>query len=155
MFNSRILIFSHEVTRYAMDILYQWLPVFSVYGGTEWTLSSAAGTIKFWKVSESDRIFSGFHILCLTCLIKCQWIWILPQKIPCQSSVTENAIFLYTAIVRNGSQLINKYGIWPRLMRPLILQNHLYEVGSFRGNFWYKGSVRAGNVNFKMLSEAW
>ena len=35
-------------------------------------------------------------------------------------------------------KLINKYGIWPRLMRPLILQNHSYEHGSFNGKFWRK-----------------
>ena len=40
-----------------------WL--LSIYGGPEWTLSGAAGTIKFWKASESDRIFGGFQILCL------------------------------------------------------------------------------------------
>ena len=32
----------------------------SIYGGPEWTLSSAAGTIKFGKAGENDRIFSGF-----------------------------------------------------------------------------------------------
>ena len=76
----------------------------SIYGGPEWTLSSAAGTIKFWKASESDRVFSGFQILCLIWLIKGQWIWILSQTIQNQSSVTENVIFLYTAIVQTGSQ---------------------------------------------------
>ena len=73
----------------------------SIYGGPELTLSSAAGTIKFWKATESDRIFSDFQILCL---IKGQWIWILPQKMQNQSFVTENAVFLYTAIVQTGRQ---------------------------------------------------
>ena len=76
----------------------------SIYGGLEWTLSSAAGTIKFWKASESDRIFSGFQIVCLIWLIKGQWIWILPQKMHNQSTVTKNAVFLYTAIVQTGSR---------------------------------------------------
>ena len=31
----------------------------SIYGGTEWTLSSTDDTIKFLKASESDRIL-GF-----------------------------------------------------------------------------------------------
>ena len=66
----------------------------SIYGSPEWALSSAAGTIKFWKASESDIIYSGFQILCLIWLIKGQWIWILPQKMQIQSSVTENAVFL-------------------------------------------------------------
>ena len=47
---------------------------------SRYSLSSTAGTIQFWKVSGSDRIISGFHILCLTCLIKGQWIWNLPKK---------------------------------------------------------------------------
>ena len=48
----------------------------SIYGGPEWTLSSAAGTTKFWKASESGWIFSGFQIW----LIKAQWIWIFATK---------------------------------------------------------------------------
>ena len=76
----------------------------SIYDGPEWTLSNGAGTIKFWKTNESDKIFSGLQILCFIWLIKGQWIWILPQKMEKQSSVTKNAIFLYTAIFQTGSQ---------------------------------------------------
>ena len=49
-------------------------------GGPKWTLSSVAGTFKFWKASESDRIFIGFQILCLIWLIKGQWIWICQKR---------------------------------------------------------------------------
>ena len=37
-----------------------------------------------------------------------------------------------------SAKLINKYGIWPRLMRSLILQNQSYEDGSVNGKFWHK-----------------
>ena len=128
--------FTYEVNRYEINVFSNEFRLLSIYGGLEWTLSSAAGTIKFWKASETDRIFNGFRITCLMWLIKCQWIWILPQMMQNQSAVTENAVLLYTD--RKSAKLTNRYGIWPRLLRPLILQNHSYEHGSFNGKFWHK-----------------
>ena len=105
----------------------------SIYGGPEWTLSTAAGTIKFGKqvkateflVVSRSYVWSGwlkaneFEFRHKRCKIIRLW---------------RKMRFFYTQALSNPEvSKINKKknkkkknrGIWPRLMRPLTLQNHL------------------------------
>ena len=84
-------------------ILNNYFRLLSVYGGPEWTLSSAADTIKFWKASESDTIL----------VVSRSYVWFGWLKAnefefchkDAKSVVCDGKCdFLYTAIVRTGSQ---------------------------------------------------
>ena len=64
-----------------------------------------AGTIKFWKASESDRIFSGFQINLMFDLFEERPMNLIFATKDAKSVVCDgNCDLLYTAIIKTGSQ---------------------------------------------------